>query len=149
MLLLLFEIGEGRYAMGIDEIVEIVPFVKLKKIPMAQNYVAGLMNYRGNPIPVVDLNKLIEGTPSEPRLSTRIIIIRYFWNDEEGESLLGLIAHQITETIKTELKSIPTSGVLMDEALYRDRIESDDEGMVQWFDVKRMLPAGEISMLFQ
>ena len=149
MLLLLFEIGEGRYAMGIDDIVEIVPFVKLKKIPMAPNYISGLMNFRGTPLPVIDLSILIEGSPSEPRMSTRIIIIKYSWGGDKDEDILGLIAHQITETTKTEITSIPTSGVLMDEALYRDRVESEDEGMVQWFDVKRMLPASEISMLFK
>jgi len=148
MLLLLFEIGEGRYAIGTNEIVEIIPLVKTKKIPMAPNYIVGLMNYRGTPVPVVDLSLLIESSPSEPRLSTRIILVRFSTENNE-KHLLGLIAQQITETIKTKLKSIPSSGVLMDEALYLDKFETDDKGMVQWFDIKKMLPSKEISKLFQ
>jgi chemotaxis-related protein WspB len=48
MLLLLFEIGNGRYALETSQIIEIVPLVNLKKIPTTPAYVAGLMNYRGD-----------------------------------------------------------------------------------------------------
>jgi len=47
MLLLLFEIANGRYALDASQILEIVPLVKLKSIPSTPDYVAGLMNYRG------------------------------------------------------------------------------------------------------
>jgi chemotaxis-related protein WspB len=59
MLLLLFEIGNGRYALEVNQIIEIVPLVKFKKIPHSPDYVAGLMNYRGKGLPVIDLNLLL------------------------------------------------------------------------------------------
>lgn len=149
MLLLLFEIGDGRYAITVDQIVEIVPLVRLKKIPMAPPYVAGLMNYRGLPVPVVDLGELVVGEPCEPRFSTRIILVNYKPAPGKDKKILGIIASQVTETVKTNLSTIPSSGVLMDDSLYPDGLEADTEGMVQWFDMNRILPDKEISVLFQ
>ncbi len=149
MLLLLFKIGDGRYAITVDQIVEIAPLVKLKTIPMAPPYVAGLMNYRGLPVPVVDLGELVVREPCEPRFSTRIILVNYKPADGDKKRIIGMIASQVTETIKTKMSSIPSSGVLMDDSLYPDGIEADTEGMVQWFDINRILPDKEMSVLFQ
>lgn len=149
MLLLLFEIGDGRYALNAEQIVSVVPLVKLKKIPLMPDYVAGLMNYRGEAIPVIDLGQLVTGTPSAARFSTRIILIKYETATGQKEKKLGLIASQVTETVKTKLLTPPSSGVLMDENLYPDGIESESEGMIQWFDLKRILPDRKIDVLFQ
>lgn len=149
MLLLLFEIGDGRYALTSDQIVEVVPLVKTKKIPMAPNYVAGLMNYRGQPVPVIDLGRFIADAPCEIRFSTRIILVNYQTRASETNQTLGLIAQQVTETVKTDLSQIPASGVLMDKKLYPEEFISDSEKMVQWFDLKKIMPADDIDILFQ
>jgi chemotaxis-related protein WspB len=147
MLLLLFEIGKGRYALDVNQIVEIVPLVKLKKLPSVPEYVAGIMNYRGTGIPVIDLNQLLESVHFEDLLSTRIIVIRHSI-DGINHKFLALIAHNVTETIRTKLNKPPPSGVLMDRSLYDDNLVPETDEMIQWFDIKKMLPEKEISLLF-
>jgi chemotaxis-related protein WspB len=148
MLILLFDVGEDRYALPTDRVIEITPLVHLKKIPIAPPYVAGLMNYRGTAVPVVDLCSLIEGKPCAERLSTRIIIVHYPYSDNESRTL-ALIAEQVTETAKCKDQLTSSSGVLLDKTLYDQEIEIDKKGMIQWFDLKRMLPKHEINDLFQ
>ena len=148
MLLLLFEIGNGRYALEINQIIEIVPLVKLKKIPTAPTYVSGLMNYRGVGIPVIDLCQLIESIPFDDALSTRIIIVKYHIQDEEDKPL-GLIANNVTETIRTKSNKPPPAGVLMDKSLYEGEETPETTDMIQWFDIKKMLPKEEITLLFE
>jgi len=147
MLLLLFELGESRYALATDQIVEVVPLVRFKRIPRAPEYVAGLMNYRGSPIPVIDLGLLAEGRPCAPRLSTRVILVNFPAEDKK-ERLLGLIAERVTETTQGEQARILSSGILMDEDLYRRDGEADREQMIQWLDLKRMIPEEAASLLF-
>lgn len=147
MLLLLFKVGEGRYALASDQIAEVVPNVKAKKIPLAPDYVAGLINCRGAAIPVIDLGTLLTGAPCPARYSTRIILVHYPL-ENRGIMPLGLIATAVTETIKTRYLEIPKSGVLMDEALYTGDMAADSEKMVQWFDLRQLLPASEIAKLF-
>ena len=59
MLMLLFQLGNSRYAVPAREVVEIASMVKLEPIPMAPDYIAGLFNYRGQHVPVLDLCQLI------------------------------------------------------------------------------------------
>ena len=148
MLLLLFEIGNGRYALDINQIVEIVPLVKLKKIPTSPTYVSGLMNYRGEGIPVVDLCQLVDNIDCEDALSTRIIIVKYPLHIN-GNRSLGLIANNATETIRTTLNKPPPTGVIMDKSLCDNGADQDGTEMIQWFDIKKMLPEKEINLLFE
>ena len=148
MLLLLFEIGNGRYALETNQIIEIVPLVKLKKIPTTPEYVAGLMNYRGQGIPVIDLCRLIDDIPHDNALSTRIIIVDYPVKDEINKPL-GLIANNVTETVRTKLSKPPPAGVLMDKSLYEGEGTPETSDMIQWFDTRKMLPAEEITVLFE
>ena len=148
MLLLLFEIGNGRYALDINQIIEIVPLVKFKKIPTTPDYVSGLMNYRGEGTPVIDLCQLIDSVTFENALSTRIIVVKYPINDE-GDKPLGLIANNVTETVRTKLSKPPPTGVLMDKSLYDGEVTPETTDMIQWFDIKKMLPEKEITLLFE
>ncbi len=148
MLLLLFEIRDGRFALPTERIVTIVPYVRLKKIPKAPDYVAGIMNYRGTPVPVIDLSSLSEGTPCKYRFSTRIILVAYPYMENQ-DKLLGLIAERITETAKIKQTTIPSSGILMDDALYTGKDDGNKDEMVQWFDLVRMIPAHMVKDLFQ
>ncbi|MFC1845002.1 chemotaxis protein CheW [Thermodesulfobacteriota bacterium] len=148
MLLLLFEIGNGRYALETNRIIEIVPLVNLKKIPTTPAHVAGLMNYRGEGIPVVDLCQLIDNSPFEDVLSTRIIIVSYPIKNL-GEKPLGLIANNVTETVRTKLNKPPPTGVFMDSSLYNGDETHEASDMIQWFDVKKILAEEEIALLFE
>ena len=148
MLLLLFEICNGRYALDTNQIIEIVPLVKLKKIPATPDYIAGLMNYRGDGIPVVDLCQLIDNHTYEDALSTRIIIIKYPV-ENKGYRSLGLIANNVTETVRTNSSQPPPIGVLMDKSLYEDEKTPEATDMIQWFDIEKMLKQKGISLLFE
>jgi hypothetical protein len=53
----------------------VLPLVALQRIPEAPRGVAGLFNYRGEPVVAVDLCELILGRPARPALSTRILVV--------------------------------------------------------------------------
>ena len=148
MLLLLFKIENGRYALDIKQIVEIAPLVKLKKIPVAPDFVAGLMNYRGEGVPVIDLGKFIDDVSAKNNFSTRVIIVENPFKGHQ-DKYIGLIASNVTETIKTNMTKAPSTGVLMDKSLYKGNEAPDTEDMIQWFDLKKMLPEDEINALFE
>ena len=91
MLMLLFYIGDDRYALAARQVVEVISLVELKKLARSPKYLAGLLNYRGKIIPVIDINQLLSGNSYQPYLSTRIIIVNYAFH-EEKLFLLGVIA---------------------------------------------------------
>jgi len=148
MLLLLFELENGRYALDSNHVVEVVPLVKLKKIPVAPDFVAGLMNYRGDGIPVLDLGKFIDGVAAENKFSTRIIIVKNPFKAHQNKCI-GLIANNVTESIKTNMTKPPSTGILIDTSFYAGEDAPDTKDMIQWFDLRKTLPEHEINALFE
>ena len=96
MLFLLFRIGGDRFALGIDELIEILPLMALKRLRQAPPGVAGSFDYRGRFVPVVDPALIETGEPARELMSTRIVMTRY------RGGLLGLIAEQATATFRCE-----------------------------------------------
>ena len=54
-LFLLFRMEGDRYALDAREVVEVLPLLRLKRIPEAPEWVAGVFSHRGVLVPVLDL----------------------------------------------------------------------------------------------
>jgi chemotaxis-related protein WspB len=147
MLFLLFQLGKERYALQASGVVEVVPLLELKPLPQAPRGVAGIFNYRGRPVPAVDLCALTLGQPATERFSTRIIIVNY--PDHRGTShLLGLIAEHATEMLRKDVDEFLDSGVRLHAAPYLGPILMDNQSPVQWIYEQRLLPEPVRNLLF-
>src|ERR1700678_1819183 len=87
MLLLTFTVGPNRYAIDVARIVELVPRVDRRSVPHAPAFLAGLLGYRGNVVPVIDLCLLLDAAPCRDCLSTRIILVRDALDDHNQSRL--------------------------------------------------------------
>jgi chemotaxis-related protein WspB len=146
MLFLLFQLGEDRYALDTSRIAEVLPLVDITPIPQAPSGVAGLFNYRGVPVPVIDLSQLTIGRPAQRRLNTRIVLVHY--PDGGGTRLLGLIAEKVTETVRRDKADFVATGVTSDRVPYLGPVATDARGLMQWIEVESLLPASVRAVLF-
>ena len=147
MLLLSFQIGDERYAIDSRQVVEVVPLVQLKPLPHAPAYVAGLFQYRGMVIPVVDLRQLMQDEESPQRLSTRVILVTY-QPDGHPERTIGLVAERVTATIDKESSDFAPSGVTVEDTPYLGEVADDGEGLIQSLTVENLLPDPVRKLLF-
>lgn len=138
MLMLLFYVGNDRYALAARQVVEVMSLVELKRLARSPKYLAGLLNYRDRVIPVIDLCQLLSGIPSRSYLSTRIIVINYAINKEKS-SLLGLIAERVTETLDRQDNNLIEPGIKADTSAYLGEIITDEQGMIQCIQVESLL----------
>jgi len=136
--MLLFYVGNDLYALDSSQVVEIIPKVLLRKVYQVPEYIAGLFNYRGAIVPVIDLCQLIRKQPSRPFLSTRIIMVNYL--EPNGVNCwLGLIAQRVTETLnKPDVISVDTVP-LLDEAPYLGEMIMDEKGLIQRIRLEYLL----------
>jgi chemotaxis-related protein WspB len=148
MLFILFQIGRDRYALSARSIIEVLPLMNLKRVPCAPVGVAGVFNYRGAPVPVVDLNEMMLGEPAARRLSTRIILVIYPL-DALHPRALGLIAEHATNMIQRSLQDFIETGVESDSARYLGRVTNDTGGLIQWIEVERLLTPEVRDVLFR
>ena len=147
MLFLLFQIGNDRYALEAKHAIEVIPLLALKKIPHAPRGVAGIINYRGQPVPALDLSELTFGRPALERLSTRIIIVHYA--DAAGrDQHLGLIAEHATEMMRRSEHDFVASGLNVEAAPYLGPIVMDDKGVIQLLRAQYLLNDKVRELLF-
>jgi chemotaxis-related protein WspB len=139
MLFLLFQLGADRYALEASRVVEVVPLLALKQLPQAPPGVAGIFNYRGRPVPAVDLSALTLGRPAGERLSTRIIIINYA-GPSGANHLLGLIAERATDTLRKDIEAFVDPGVKLRSSPFLGPILMDANGAIQWVREQYLLP---------
>ena len=123
MLYLIFRAGGERFALGATSVIEVVPLVRLRPVPHAPFGVAGVFNYRGTVIPVIDLSRLIADTPCRPLYSTRIVVVRLELEEngknrgpEKSERRIGLITEQTTETMALEDAMFEDPGLHIEQA---------------------------------
>lgn len=147
MLLLLFHLGNDRCALESSQVMAVIPMVSLRKIPKAPDYVAGLLNYRGLLVPVIDLSQLTQGQPCQRRLSTRILLVNYL-SQAGAPYVLGLLAERVTDTVKKEKTDFFSSGIKVQEAPYLGAIGIDEQGMIQCVRVEHLLPDSVRECLF-
>jgi chemotaxis-related protein WspB len=147
MLCLLFAIGRDRYALDTADVAEVLPLVDVTRIPHAPAGVAGVLNFRGSPVPVVDLGVMFGGTSAPVCLSTRLILVRVGSaapHDRVGSAaphdLIGLIAEQVTSTLRCQESDFLPSGVAPGRAPYLGPVLAHEGLLIQRIHVDALLP---------
>lgn len=136
MLLLLFQLDQHRYALDARRIVELLPMVELMEVAHAPAGVAGLFNYRGTPVPAIDLSQVILGRPAQLRLHTRIVLVNLA-DDGGAPHLVGLIAERATQTLRRERDDFVASGMAVP---HQGAVAADADGFTQWIELEQLVP---------
>jgi chemotaxis-related protein WspB len=147
MMLITFNVGQDRYAQKVHTITEIIPMVNLNKIPLSEKYIKGVFNYRGDPVPVIDLCELYTGEPCAERMSTRIIIVNYEDHNQQTHTL-GLIAEKVTESINMDMDEFKPPGINIENAPFLAGIANDEHGLIQLVEPDKILPEDVSDKLF-
>lgn len=148
MLFLMFRIGADRYVIDAQQIEQVLPLMNAKAAPGAPAGVVGLINYRGEPVPLIDLSLLALGRPSAEAMSTRILLMRY--PGEDGAlHRLALCAERVVEAMHRDPAAFTATGVEAGVPAYLGPVASDAEGLVQWVKAEALLTDEIRAILFQ
>jgi len=142
MLYLTFKAGGSTYALETNRVICIVPCVHLQPRPDAPGCIAGILNLRGEPVVVVDLNMLICREPCKRRLSTRIIAVEM----ERGGRpplKLGLMAASVAALMKSGSPEFEENALQTPGAPYLGRMFREDGLLIQIIDIDKIMP-GEL-----
>ncbi|MEM7179937.1 MAG: chemotaxis protein CheW [Spirochaetota bacterium] len=108
---LTFRIGEELFAIPILEIREIKEYTAITSIPMMPNTIRGVINLRGNVVPVVDLAIRFRRQRKAVGKRTCIIILEV---DLEEDSLdIGVIVDSVDQVVlisPTDIEPAPSFG---------------------------------------
>ena len=146
MLLMTFKAGENEYALETTRVLRIAPRARLRSCPDAPAYIAGILNFRSEPVVVVDLSMLINHTPCARLFSTRIIITEYA-HIGNRQILLGLMAETVAAFMKTGHLDFTENVLKTPGTSYLGKMFREGDRLIQFVKVEKIVPAELENML--
>jgi twitching motility protein PilI len=70
-----FRMGGNCLLAPLDEVVEILDMPKISRVPLAQPWVRGIANIRGNLLPIVDFSGFLSGEVASTSEKSRVLVI--------------------------------------------------------------------------
>lgn len=99
-----FKLGDELFAINVSQVREVLEVLQITKVPTAPAYMRGVVNVRGQAIPVVDM-RLRFGLPSvSDTVNTRIIVMELTIDGETA--VIGGLADSVHEVIELEQGNI-------------------------------------------
>lgn len=148
MLYLMFRIGADRYVLDIGQIEQVLPYLAVKELPGVPPGIAGIVDYHGEPVPLVDLSLMALGRPVAALMSTRIILVRYESGDGQIHRL-ALCAEKVVSTIRREPSDFVPTGVEAGMPAYLGPVVTDEKGVIQLVRVEALLSDEVRAVLFR
>ena len=96
----LFRIGDETYAVPISQTQEVLRYKEPKKIPHAPTHVLGVINLRGNLIPIVGLREKFALSSAEPTAETRVIVLI------DNDRLTGIVCDSVERVVFLHSRNI-------------------------------------------
>ncbi len=137
MLFLQFDINNELYAINVDQIKEIIPYVKITGILNSPDYISGMINFRGTIIPVVDISFIVSGKKAQVLLSSRIVIVNIKHNNIVHQ--IGILTEKATEIKKYEDKDFQPIEINSEIIGYIENIKIIDNTMLKILNINRLL----------
>ena len=79
---LTFKLGEEVFATDVAKVREVLDFTSITKIPRTPDFMSGVINLRGNVVPVVDLRLCFEMSKTEKTVNTCVVVVEMLLDGE-------------------------------------------------------------------
>src|SRR5512140_2425288 len=97
---LTFKLDQELYAVDIAKVREVLEVTSVTKVPRTPDFMRGVINLRGNVVPVVDMRLKLGLTQTERTVNTCVVIAEV---EVDGEStVLGALTDSVQEVIELD-----------------------------------------------
>ena len=113
--ILTFTLEKDVFALSITDIREVIEVKELTRLPQTPDFMRGVINLRGQVVPVIDLKRKFEMGTTEFTIDTCIIIIEVEIGDEV--TTLGALADAVQDVIEVNANDVeppPKIGACVD-----------------------------------
>lgn len=126
------KIGNEQYGIDIRFVDNIVRMQRITRVPKAQSYFKGVINLRGEIIPVMSMRLKFGLEDDEISNTTRIIIIKL-----EPQSAIGVLVDEVKEVVTLEVESIDksTHNAKEEKSIYLSGVGKHGEGLISLLNI--------------
>lgn len=134
----LFKLNNEYYGINIHNVETIEKIMPITRVPYTQDYIKGVINLRGNVVPVIDLRKRFKLKEKEYNENNRIIIVKV------EDITVGMIVDSSSEVIQVSNKDIDEAPVLKNnDEKFIKYIAKNNERIIMIVDLYKILSINE------
>jgi purine-binding chemotaxis protein CheW len=146
---LTFGIADECFGMDLRQTREILEYSNVTQVPLMPKFICGVINLRGDVVPVIDLAIRLGRDPIKVNKRTCIVVIEMF--SEEQSYVLGLLADHVNEVVELQLEDIekaPAFGAKIRADFILGIAKKDNEFIVL-LDPEKTLSPKELALLVE
>ena len=144
---LTFGLGEETFAFEVNHVREVLDLSEITRVPRTPDFMRGVINLRGNVVPVVDLKLKFDMPQTEKTINTCIIIVEVEVDSEPV--VLGALADSVQEVIEIEPQNIepaPRIGTNMNIEFLKGMGKKDDD-FLMILDIDKVFSIDDIAVV--
>ncbi|MDL2259918.1 chemotaxis protein CheW [Deltaproteobacteria bacterium OttesenSCG-928-K17] len=144
---LTFQLAEEGYGIGILKVREIIGMLPVTPVPQTPGFLKGVINLRGQVIPVVDLRLKFGLMEEQYTERTSIIVVEV--KGLTGNIPIGIVVDTVSEVINIqagEIEPAPAFGVSIDTAFILGMAKTDG-GVKILLNIDQVLSAEELGAI--
>ncbi len=135
--LLVFTLDEQRYALPLPSVKRVVRMVEITPLPKAPEIVLGVINMRGQVIPVVNIRKRFRLPEREITLSDHLIIA------QTSKRAVGLLADSAGHALEVLENKIISAKKILPAMDYVEGVIKLEDGLIFIHDLEKFLSLEE------
>lgn len=130
------ELGNEQYGIDIQFIDNIVRMQRITRVPKAQSYFKGVINLRGEIIPVMSLRLKFGLEPDEITNKTRILILK-----PESQDAIGIIVDAVKEvlTLDSDMIDRVARDASDEKSVYLSGVGKNGESLISILNIAGIL----------
>lgn len=143
--LVVFKLGNEEYGVQITQVKEINRLTTATKVPKSPSFVEGIINLRGQIIPIIDLKKRFDLELTEYTGEARIIVIQV------GAQTFGIKVDAVSEVLRINTDTIENAPEIVSgiDAQYITGVAKEGERLLILLDLDKLLTEHERKELLQ
>lgn len=130
----IFRLADESYGVEIDHVENIEKHTSITRVPYTKRYISGIINLRGNIIPVIDVRKRLGIDIKSEDKDSRIMIVNV------DDLKVGLLVDSSSEVLQLSNKDIePAPKSIGIEDGYISKVGKDNGRIIMLVDLKKLL----------
>lgn len=139
----IFKLGDEKYGVDISNVGGITEFTTITKVPDAPTYIEGIINLRGDIIPIINLKTRFKIATTAENADPRIIV----YNTNERD--IGFIVDDASQVLRLEDQNVEPAPTIIKGAnrQFIDGVGKVDGEIIVLLDFEKILSEEETELL--
>ena len=141
---LTFKLGDEVFGLDVGEVREILDFSTVTRVPQMPEFMLGVINLRGNVVPVIDMRLKFGMSKTEKTVNTCIVVVEM--KVEEAATVIGALVDSVQEVFDLEpsqIEAAPKIGTKLRTDFIKGMGKHNEEFIIL-LDIDRVFSADKL-----